>query len=64
MATLVFLLGESQEQWSLVDCRLWGHRVGHDGSDLAGAAIIQGLTFCISITLTCQAQREMQGNVN
>ena len=28
--TPVFLPGESQGQWSLVGCRLWGHRVGHD----------------------------------
>ena len=28
----------SQGQWSLVGCRLWGHRVGHDWSDLAAAA--------------------------
>ena len=33
----VFLPRESQGQWSLVGCRLWGHRVGHDWSDLAAA---------------------------
>ena len=33
----MFLPGESQEQGSLVGCRLWGHRVGHDWSDLAAA---------------------------
>ena len=33
----VFLPGESQGQGSLVGCRLWGHRVGHDWSDLAAA---------------------------
>ena len=31
----VFLPGESQGWWSLVGCCLWGHRVGHDWSDLA-----------------------------
>ena len=36
--TPVFLPGESQERGSLVGCRLWGHRVGHDWSDLAAAA--------------------------
>ena len=28
--TPVFLPGESQGRGSLVGCRLWGHRVGHD----------------------------------
>ena len=32
--TPVFLPGESQGQGSLVCCRLWGRRVGHDWSDL------------------------------
>ena len=36
--TPVFLPGESQGQESLVGCRLWGRRVGHDWSDLAAAA--------------------------
>ena len=36
--TPVFLPGESPGQGSLVGCRLWGHRVGHDWSDLAAAA--------------------------
>ena len=36
--TPVFLPGESQGRGSLVGCRLWGHRVGHDWSDLAAAA--------------------------
>ena len=35
--TPVFLPGESQGQWSLVGCRLWDRRVGHDQSDLAAA---------------------------
>ena len=34
----VFLPGESQGQGSLVGCRLWGHTVRHDWSDLAAAA--------------------------
>ena len=34
----VFLDGESQGWGSLVGCRLWGHRVGHDWSDLAAVA--------------------------
>ena len=33
--TPVFLPGESQGRGSLVGCCLWGHRVGHDWSDLA-----------------------------
>ena len=36
--TPVFLPGESQGRGSLVGCRLWGLRVGHDWSDLAAAA--------------------------
>ena len=34
----VFLSGESQGRGSLVGCRLWGRRVGHDWSDLAAVA--------------------------
>ena len=36
--TPVFLPGESQRQRSLVGCRLWGHTVRHNWSDLAAAA--------------------------
>ena len=36
--TPVFLPGESQRWGSLVGCRLWGRRVGHDWSNLAAAA--------------------------
>ena len=36
--TPVFLPGESQGRGSLLGCRLWGRRVGHDWSDLAAAA--------------------------
>ena len=38
--TPVFLPGESQGRGSLVGCRLWGHTVGHDWSDLAAAAVV------------------------
>ena len=38
--TSVFLPGESQGRGSLVGCRLWGRRVGHDWSDLAAAAAV------------------------
>ena len=41
--TPVFLPGESQGQRSLVGCCLWGHRVGHDWSNLAAAAAAAGL---------------------
>ena len=34
----MFLPGESQGWRSVVGCRLWGRRVGHDWSDLAAAA--------------------------
>ena len=37
-ATPVLLPGESQGRGSLVGCRLWDRRVGHDWSDLAAAA--------------------------
>ena len=33
----VFLPGESQRRGSMVGCRLWGHRVRHDWSNLAAA---------------------------
>ena len=36
--TPVFLPGESQGRGSLVGCRLWGHTVRHNWSDLAAAA--------------------------
>ena len=36
--TPVFLPGEPQGRGNLVGCRLWGHSVGHDWSDLAAAA--------------------------
>ena len=38
--TPVFLPGESQGWGSLVGCRLWGHRVRHDWSNLAAAATL------------------------
>ena len=39
--TPVLLPGESQAQWSLVGCRLWGCTVGDDWSDLAAAAAVR-----------------------
>ena len=36
--TPVFLPGEFQGRRSLLGCRLWGHRVGYEWSDLAAAA--------------------------
>ena len=44
--TPVFLPGESQGRRSLVGCRRWGHRVGHDWSDLAAAARRTGIINC------------------
>ena len=53
--TPVFLPGESQGRRSLVVCRLWGCRVGHDWSDLAAAAaayiIVPCDFFFISVVL-------------
>ena len=42
--TPVFLPGESQGRGSLVGCRLWGCRVGHDWSDAAAAALTLWIT--------------------
>ena len=39
--TPVFLPGKSQGWGKLVGCHLWGHRVGHDWSDLVAAAARQ-----------------------
>ena len=49
--TPVFLLGESQGQGSVVGCRLWGCRVGHDWSNLAAAAatLLRCMCFCFVI---------------
>ena len=52
--TPVFLPGESQGQGSLVGCRLWGHRVGHDWSDLAAAAAASIYNFRGSLYQTKQ----------
>ena len=52
--TPVFLPGESQGWGSLVGCRLWGHRVGCDWSDLAAvgvnynAAVLSAADYFIS----------------
>ena len=43
--TPVVLPGESQVWGSLVGCRLWGCRVGHDWSDLAVAAVATTYTL-------------------
>ena len=45
--TPVFLPGESQGRGSLVGCCLWGHRVGHDWSDLAVHEIMLVYSFGI-----------------
>ena len=52
--TPVFLPWESQGWRSLVGCRLWGHRVGHDWSNLeaaaaAAAAMNTGLHVSLSV---------------
>ena len=54
-----FLPGESQGQGSLVGCCLWGHRVGHDWSDLAVAVhrIIPTLSDPEGAT-SCSMERE------
>ena len=49
--TPVFLPGESQGRGSLVGCRLWGRRVGHDWSDLAAAAAAVDLQCCVNFFL-------------
>ena len=46
--TPVFLPGESQGWGSLVGCRLWGRRVGHDWRDLA-AAYLFNISICLLI---------------
>ena len=46
--TPVFLPGESQGPGSLVGCRLWGLRVGHDLSDLAAASAWRFLLFFVT----------------
>ena len=46
--TPVFLPGESQGPGSLVGCRLWGLRVGHDLSDLAAASAWMFLLFFVT----------------
>ena len=43
--TPVFLPGESQGRGSLVGCRLWGHRVRHDWSDLAAVAVAANICW-------------------
>ena len=57
--TPVFLPGESQGQGSLVGCRLWVRRVGHDWSDLVVVAVYRkGLPRWLSgKESTCQWRR-------
>ena len=68
--TPVFLPGESQGRGSLVGCRLWGHRVRHDWSGLAAAAVLmhshrpmkfyrrwKGFLLVISISLSLMGLR-------
>ena len=50
--TPVFLPRESQGWGSLVGCRLWGCRVGHDWSDLAAAAADSLRHFGKTVTLS------------
>ena len=63
--TPVFLPGESQGRGSLLGCRLWGRRVGHDWSDLAAAAAgllyLKGDEQIVSIT---NYQRNANQNYN
>ena len=49
--TPVFLPGESQGWGSLVGCRLWDCRVGHDWSDLAAADSVQFSHWVMSDSL-------------
>ena len=43
--TPVFLPGKSQGQGSLVGCRLWGHTVGHNWSDLVVVVVFTCLLW-------------------
>ena len=45
--TPVFLPGESQGQWSLVGCYVWGHTES-DTTDTAAAAAAEGISSTIS----------------
>ena len=49
------LPGESQGWESLVGCRLWGRRIGHDWSDLAAvaAAFISRRRYCFFLYKQC-----------
>ena len=53
--TPVFLPGESQGRESLVGCRLWGRRVGHDWSNLAAAAWLIHVEVWQTTTKFCKA---------
>ena len=60
--TPVFLPGESQGRGSLVGCRLWGHRVGHDWSHLAAAAAFEHCNYrnCTSTIHRCSENNLMR----
>ena len=45
------LPGESQGQWSLVGCRLWGRTESDTTSDLAAAAVINVFVITLKIEL-------------
>ena len=56
----MFLPGESQGRGSLVGCRLWGCRVGHDWSDLAAAAAAGAQSFNLRTHLSPQNKPYLQ----
>ena len=60
--TPVFLSGESQGQGSLVDCHLWGRRVGHNWSDLA-AAEAAAVPFISSVSLVPEFLSLQNGDI-
>ena len=43
---LIFSIGQTPGTGSLVGCRLWGHTVGRNWSDLAAAAAVTWIYFC------------------
>ena len=49
--TPLFFPGESQGWWSLVGCCLWGHRGGHNWSNLAAAAASLMGKYCLPLNL-------------
>ena len=55
--TPVFLPWESQGRGSLVGCRLWGHTVGHDWSDLAAAKLYHNNSVKKNELFACTLRR-------